>query len=508
MAQDEFSTRFAAAKSIRTELLEKDGRQVYKYCFNGRECEWDGVGSKKHSDPEEIFASDVAEFAEDFYGELFHTMFPESQSWVEYETGIAVEQDEEVTVKEIIEKREAAIDKSISDSNFYQEGPTSFQDCVLGNAGMWIDRYHISSSITCEAISASKTYVRLGPRGLEDRFRKEKYYYRDLTALFPEAKFPKAINDKIDGRGKADVIWGFWRDYKDVGNPIWRQEIRVDNKPIGMDADLGEEGSCPFIIGRFNPQPNSPFGRGPGRRLLPDIQVYDELLEMNLENMDQNLDPAYVYPHDGILDLSEGIEAGMAYPAMPGSTDGIRSIGTDGNWDYGFFTEERIVNKLKSGFYRENEQRGLTPPSASQYVGDEQKQIRRIARPSGGLWVEFGVGVLKRFEWLEAQPGGSLQGGPPLLNEKVITLRPISPLERAQAREEVLVAQSIMGMTNEALGPQEAALMIDGSKTMTNVKDKMKDKLVAFRSNDQIDQLRDRISGGTNEQQGNPPQGT
>ncbi len=236
-----------------------------------------------------------------------------------------------------------------------------------------------------------------------------------------------------------EVVWGFWPTYEDPANPIWRQEIRVCGEPIGMDTDLGEFGAVPLVVGRFNPVGYSPYGRGPGWKMLPTIRVMDGVAEMTLEGMSKNLDPAFVYAHDGMLDLSDGIEGGLGYPSMPGSADSVLPIGLVDNLDQAFFSEERLDEALRYGFFREVIQRGKTPPSASQYIGDEQKQLRRIARPAAKLWDEFGVGLLKRFEWLERQDGGSLQDAEfSWIEEGVITTRPISPLERAQAREDVL----------------------------------------------------------------------
>lgn len=503
--EDEFDKRFSAAKTHRASRLDEEGREIYKFAFNGREIEWDGRRGQRN-DPEEIFADAVSEVAEEFTGELFSTMTPENTPWVEYTAGTAIPEDEAENAREAIEAREKAISKAITASNYYHEGPTAFQDVIVGNAGIWIDQLTFGSPAVCEAVPLSETYLRLGPGGIADRFRKKKYYGYDLPALFPDADFPQVIKDKMKGKTQVTVIWGFWPTYKDPKSPVWRQEIRVDNKTIGLDKDLDDPAAVPFIVGRFNPQPNSPYGRGPARRMLPSLRVYDEMVRMNLEAMDRNLDPAYVYPHDGMLDLSDGIESGLGYPAMPGSSQEIRAIGVDGQLDYGFFSEERMYEALRRGFYRGVEQRGKTPPSASQYMGQEQKEIRRMARPAGPLWNEWGVGVLKRFEYLEMQPGGSLEGQPQLLDGKIISLRPISPLERAQAREEVMAAQSIMGMAVENLGEQ-AGLLIDGPTTFRNIKAKMKDTLVEFRTEEQLQQMAQAMQQMQQQQPQEPPNG-
>ncbi len=500
---DDFEARFSAAKQMRTSRVEEDGYEIYKFCFNGREDEWRGT-THRFREPEEIFADEVATEAEDFVGELFHTLTPENVPWVEYEAGTAIPEDQVEEAEKLIKEREKAIEKSLRESNYYDEGPTAFQDAIVGNVILWVDRYAFGAPITCEAIPASHCFFRLGPFGIDDRFRREKFYYRDLKQLLPDAQFPQTIEEKIKkgGKGKATVIWGFWLTFEDPRNPIWRQEIRVDNKPVGLDQDLGSDGSMPMIVGRFNAQPKTPWGRGPARRILPSLRTVDELSRMNMEAMDHTLDPAFTYPSDGALDMSDGIEAGYGYPVMPGTGDTVQPI-MMGQLDYGYFSEERMLEKIKHAFYRASDQRGKTPPSASQYLGEEQKPVRRMARPAGKLWSEFGVGVLKRFEWLETQPGGALQGQEPYLRveDKIVMLRPISPLERAQAREEVLVAQSIMGMAQENLGPEQAALLIDGPQTFENVRGALKDQLVVVRTEDQIRQLLQQM-------QPQQPQGT
>lgn len=487
---DEFKKRFSAARAIRRAQIEDKAREVYKFCFNGRETEWDEK-TKTDDDAEEVFTDIVASIAEEFSGDLFSTMTPENAPWVGYESAGAVE-DEKVALEEL-QAFEAKIDKALHTSNYYDEGPTAFNDAVVGTIALWGDREELNAPISWRALPISHCYLRLGPYGIDDRFYRESYYYSDLQALFPNAKWPRELQDKIKNAkmGQAKVVWGFWKTYKDPANPIWRQEIRVDDKAIGLDEDLEGDGSCPMIVGRFNPMPKSPWGRGPGIRMLPTLRVLDEIVRMNMEGMDRQLDPAFVYPHDGILDLSQGIEAGIGYPAMPGSAESVQPLGLFGNLDYGFFSEERIEQIVRDGFYRDNVQKGKTPPSASQYLGDTQKNRQRMARPAKKTWRELGVGVLQRTEYLEKRSGGSLVGAPdmPGILGGSIIARPISPLERAQSHEDVLIAQSVMSMANEGLGPEQAGVLIDGPKTMRKIKEALKDRIVEFRTEDQLKKM-------------------
>lgn len=490
--EDEFSRRFSAAKAHRSEYMEETAREIYKFCFNGREREWDGAKNRTDYDADEIFADLIPTVAEEFHGELYSTMTPENTPWVAFEAGNAIDEEIASEAEAELLEFERAIAKSIRTSNYYQEGPSAFQDSVVGTQAMWVERKGLGQPINCKALPLSKCFFMLGPNGLEDRFYRESYYYRDLPALFPRAQFSKKLRDKIDKAktGRAVVVWGFWRDYKDPLAPQWVHQIRVDNESIGLDEDLGFEGACPIVAGRFNPIPGSAYGRGPGVRMLPSMRVLDELSRMVLEGMDRALDPAFSYVHDGLTDLSDGIESGMGYPRMPGADNSIEPIALAGNLDYGFFSQERLEMQIRYGFYREPEQRGKTPPSATQYMGEEQKQLRRMARPAGPLWGEFVVGLLKRFEFIEREDGGSLQDQRlPLIESGVVIPRPISPLERAQAREDVITAQSIMEIANQNLGPEQAALLIDGPATFGNIKSSLKDQIVQVRTPEQIRQI-------------------
>lgn len=503
--KDEFDRRFSVAKSHRKQHVEEDGREVYKFCFNGREREWDNNSSYK-DEPEEIFVETPGEEAEEFSGDLFSTMTPENSPWSEFEAGNAVDEDNEEAAKEELEKLEKAIAKALRSSNYYDEGPTAFQDAVVGNVAMWVDRPTLNGAINCEAVPIPQLYVTPGPLGIEDRFRRQTFHYRNLKVLFPDAKFPRAIEDKIkkSSNALAVVVHGFWRTFEDVENPVWRHEIRVDGKPIGLDKDIGTIGAVNLVVGRFNPYAGSAWGRGPGRKLLPVFRQYDELVRMNMEGLDRTLDPPFTYPHDGMLDLSQGLENGVGYPTMPGTKDALQPV-LFGTLDYGFFSEEKLEQKIRDGFYREKEQSGKTPPSASQYIGQENKQVRRMARPATKTWREFGVGLLSRVEWLERQPGGSLEGAElPLIDSGVVNARPISPLERAQAMQDVTTADMIIGMINERLGPEQAAMLIKGTDTYRKIKEVLKDQIVEFRSEAEIEALIKRMQEQANAAQAQP----
>ncbi len=484
-ADDEFDHRLKAAKR-QFNAAKSDLRELYSFLFNGREREFDTL-AKKHEEPEEIYDSTAGDTNLEFASDLFSFMTPENQQWVDYQPGSAIPDEIEDEVADTIETYRLHIDKAIRSSNYYDTGPAVFQDFGVGTAAMWVDRNNVSDAISIEPVPLPELRLTAGVRGVEDRFREKRCWARDLPILFRGRSFSRKLTKKIDTPGAiVPVIWGFWRDYSDPGNPIWVHSAKADGEIIVDNEILGPEGSNPLLVGRFNPQPGLPYGRGPGWMQLPEIRTLDAIRRMVLEKMDQSVDPAFVYFRDGLLDLSEGIESGMAYPSQSPARDAVQTIGTEGNLDYGLFTINELRENVRRGFYRKPSQPGKTPPSASQFIGEEQAELRRMWRPAAPVFSELIASFLRRVEVLEVEAG--LLPGQITVKDTLVTIRPISPLMRALSREKVIAAQSIMGIARESFD-QQAALLIDGTATMTNIKKELGDELVVFRTPDQLKEI-------------------
>ena len=483
---DEFDDRLKAATAER-DAVQSDMRELYMFLFNGREREWDKGLRSKWNDPEEIFDTTAPDANLDFSSDLFSYATPETSPWVEYEVGSAVPEDAREQVLEIVTQREEQLAAAIRSSNYYDVGPQIFQEAGIGLVAANVERPTLTAAIEVEPVPISELFITAGAHGIEDRFRCKMIYGRDVKVLFPEHQPSTKLAKKIEDNKLLPAKWGYWKDHSDPGYPIWKHVAKIEDEIVVPETELGGPGSCPLQIGRFNPIPGTPYGRGPGWLMLPEIRTVNALRQMILNKMDQVVDPALVYVRDGLLDLSTGIEAGMAYPAMPGAADEIREIGGEGNLDYGLFSLEDLRGIIRHGFFRKNEQPGKTPPSATQFSGEETEAIRRMGRPGAAVFNEFVRGFLQRVEFLEVRDRNLEQQI--MLGTDVVTITPISPLVRAQNREAVMTAQGIMQMTAETLGPEKAFLLMNGERTMRNVKDKLGDEVVVFNTREEMMQL-------------------
>ena len=393
----DFSQRHSAAVKWR-DSVRPVIEEIYSYCAPGRETDFQRNPYSTTNDEQTTMTGLGEECATDLAGDLVTYFTPAEAKWASYLVTAPVEEEMAETVLSLVEEREKDLRDEIDQTNYNDIAPqVMFEAASHGTVGMWVDHGNVSMPTYCETVPPSELLVTPGHMGYLDRFREKPVLATALEALFKGLPGVNLDSEKIRVKKErhqfCNVIWGFWLDWDDVNNPQWRYEITVDGDRVTEErALLGPlAGSCPLLVGRFNPQPNRPWGRGPGWKALPDLRVLDKVDEVVLTGLDQSLLPTLIYPDDGFLDLSQGIEAGRAYPAARGFTrENVYEMQKGVNLDYGFFSEERLEARIRAAFYQDGpRQRGETPPTASQWLDERRRVQQRLGKPSAPLWTEF-----------------------------------------------------------------------------------------------------------------------
>lgn len=441
----DFSTRYSAAKRWRDDARPYI-EEVLRFCCPGREFDF-SAGRKQNRDTD-VYISLPEELATDLGGDLVTYLTPSEVRWANYEVIQEIPEDYADSVLKIVQGRENTLfERLIQPSNYYDMAPQwGFEAASHGTPAIWIEASHISQPIHCEAVLPHELLITPGHRGYLDRFREKMVLASTLPALFPGANLADPrIKSKIDKPGAmAKCCWGFWLDWADLANPIWRHEITVDGIRITDEKMVlgAMAGSCPLLVGRFNPQPGTPWGRGAGRKALPDMRVLDKMDETVLAGLDQSILNTIIYPNDGMLDLENGVIAGTAIPAGRNFTkDQIADLSRNVNVDQGWFAEDRVEGRIRRAFYQDGpRQRGDTPPTAAQWLDERRRVQQRLGKPSAPLWTELVLPMIQRFEYLGVQLG--FMQDAISHNGQAISVSPISPLQKAQNQDKVMVTRS------------------------------------------------------------------
>jgi hypothetical protein len=469
----DFQNRYSLAKRWR-DAERPYLEEIYSFICPGREYDFSRSYHSTTQHDTETFISLAEELALDFASDLVTYFTPAEAKWAEYLVTADIPQDAAKAVTDLVTEREAQLFDLIQTSNYNDIAPQLMFEVNHGTTAMWVQQGHISQPIHCEVVPPHELLVLPGYMGILDRFREQMVPARDLRPMFanwPEVDLqsnPK-LRSKIEkGNSNVKVCWGFWLSWEDPGNPMWKFEITIDGDCVTKGAHtLGPyAGSCPLLTGRFNPIPGKPWGRGPARKSLPDLRVLNKVDEVVLTAMDQALHNTLIYPDDGFLDFSEGMEVGRAYPASRGFTrDQIYELQKGTSLDYGWLSEERLEERIRAAFYQDGpRQRGDTPPTASQWLDERRRVQQRLGKPSAPLWKELFIPFIQRIETLGVESGKmeeaiSHQG-------EAISVLPISPLQKAQNQDKVLVARSNLDLGFAVFGER---IPVDPVQTFQNI---------------------------------------
>lgn len=479
----DFSTRFSRAKRYR-DAVRSELEEVLQFICPGREKDFSQALKKSvYTDDyeTETYNSLPEELASDFASDLVTYYTPAEVRWAEYLVTTEIPEEAEDAVRELVQDREDKLFDLVSSSNYNDIAPQIMFEAGHGTVAAWVQAGHFNMPVHVECVPPHELYITPGYMGVLDRFREKMCDAQNLEALFTgwdvDLSDPK-ITAKMKKPGElVRVCWGFWVDWSDAPNPIWRCEITVDGHRVTPTTPLTLgplAGSCPLLVGRFNPQVDKPWGRGPGRKALRDFRTGDKISEIVLSGLDQSVMTTLIYPDDGLLDLGDGIEPGRAYPGGRNFTrDQIFELQKGVNLDYGFFSEESFEEKWRRAFYQDGpRQRGETPPTASQWLDERRRTQQRLGKPSAPLWTEFFFPMIQRFEFLGVELGKI----PEAISHdgENINVMPISPLQKAQNQDKVLVSRSNLEL---AVGVFGENLPVDMVQTFRNIVDASGDEL-------------------------------
>ncbi len=479
----EFSSRYSKAKRFR-DAVRPEIEEVLEFICPGREKDFSHAfrtAIDTSDSDNETYNSLPEELASDFAADLVTYYMPAEERWGEYLVTSEIPPEAEEAVLELVQSREDQLFTLINSSNLNDVNPQIMFEAAHGTIAAWADVGHFNLPIYIECVPPHELLITPGYMGILDRFREKMVAADTLKTLFQDwdvdLSEPKLAAKMKKPGAMAKVCWGFWLDWTDPPNPQWKCEITVDGHRVTPDTPLHlgpYAGSCPLLVGRFNPQVGKPWGRGPGRKALRDLRTGDKISEIVLSGLDQSILSTLIYPDDGFLDLSDGIEAGRAYPGGRNFTrDQIFELQKGVNLDYGFYSEEGFEEKWRRAFYQDGpRQSGDTPPTATQWVDERRRVQQRIGKPSAPLWTEFIYPLIQRFEYLGVQLGKLVEA---ISHDgENINVLPISPLQKAQNQDDVLVARSNLELGFNTFGEN---IPVNRTKTFQNIVIASGDKL-------------------------------
>lgn len=471
-----------------------DIEEAYYFLAPRRIRQSQGSTDTKPRDADELQTSLGMEIADDFVTEIIESFTPPEAPWAERKSMPLDDPNEEEKLNELAKAEDEKIFAHIRASNYYSEkGKTAVPDLAIGVLAMLITDPGRGQPIRVLGVPIRELEMGLGPDGrIDDRWIKRNTKYRNLAALLPGITFNEEIEKKRrdEPNAKCCVKWGWWRRWEELGDIVWQAVIFVEDHLVHATRLVGE-GSCELVIGRFGATPDFAWPDGPSIKCLPDYRHIDDMTAGKIENIDFLLRPAVAYEDDGVVNLSGGIESGMAYPKRPnGGRQIFERIYEPESIDAALLDEQALKQRIRKMHYVDfPEQKGKTPPSASQWLDEMVIRQRRIGTPGYSFWSEEPYETFQRFRYL-LEKRGIVK---PVQAPNGASLQPYNPAQRAHDNQEVLTAVRLLQIGGASF-PQTMQLEVDGSQTMLNLQKKLGDKIVKFRSPEELQQAAQAFS--------------
>ncbi len=479
------------------DLVEKDLQESYFFTRPrlSRQVSSRAAPARQIEDVDDLATGIGPEVSEDFATEVISAFFPQNVPWAQSSADSAVleglEEDspEMNDLKDALPKYDAKIFASINASNFNAELATSLDpDASVGTVAWWVDAPGGGRPYFVEHVPTRELEFNVGPNGeIDDRFRVRHVMAAKLRSVLPDQQLPPDVERKIrdNSKAKIEVVWGFWRDWSKPHDDIWIHTLLVDRKLI-HHTSLEGLGSLPLIVARISPDKLHAWGNGPAIKSLQEFRVLDVMTAGTQDHVDLALMPPFAYPDDGVMNFEGGLESGKGYPKRPGQRGEIEKLYFGGDADLGFYTVADLEKKVRRKFFADYpEQRGDTPPSATQWMDEMVRSQRRIGTPGLKFWREGPYEIFRRFEYLLTKDG---KLAPIEIGGNKITVTPNNPATQAQDAQKLQTAGNLLNAI-KGYFPMTSQAAIDEMATIENMKRLSKDDVIVLRDKETATQL-------------------
>lgn len=499
---------YARLKDARAQKADAELDLKEAYFFTRPRLSYQVTSTSKKPNRRDDTADDLAtgigsEVSEDFATEATAAFFPQGTSWVE--ATLDESETSQLKPEEIADLQAAAaartslIFSAIRASNFESElGTVLDPHLAVGTVAWWIDRPFNTRPVNVQHVPTTELEFNVEADGsVGDRFRVRSVRGSKLKSVIPDVKLPEKVTRKIANEKNCtiEVVWCFWRDWSDPENDVWVHVLLVDKVAV-HHQELEGEGCLPLIIARMSPDSQFAWGFGPSIKSLQEYRVLDVITAATQDRVDIAIAPPIGYPDDGVLDFENGLEAGKAYPMRPGSGRDIAKLYFEGDPDLGFYTATDLERRIRRKHFADYpEQKGDTPPTATQWVDEMVKAQRRIGTPGKKFWREGPYAVYRRFEWL-LDKDGKIEDVE--IGGRAVSLIPNNPATQAADNQKLQNGVQVLGLVKNYF-PETAAAAVDERATIENIKKLAKDEVVVLRDQAQTNELLQTVLGAAQE---------
>lgn len=225
--------------------------------------------------------------------------------------------------------------------------------------------------------------------------------------------------------------------------------------------ELRESGyhEFPCAVARWRLIPGTHYATGPTADALPTIKTLNKVVELELSNLDIAVAGMWKVVDDGTINL-RNIKVGARRVVPMADTKNMEALTTGTDFNVAFLAEDRLQAQIRRLYLADELQPQDGPAMTATEVHARVQKVRQLLGPIfGRLQTEYLQPLVARCFGL-ALRAGALGMPPESLQNRLVQVRYISPLARAQQYEEVqAIDDYVARVVQSATAAQDVSIL-------------------------------------------------
>lgn len=343
----------------------------------------------------------------------------------------------------------------INHSNFSTVIPECLLDLMVGTCALTVDEGDDDNPLVFDSIPLSTIELEEGPNGrIETTWMKRCPLGRNLMRMYPgmrKSDLPLSLNKQIKDEPDAEIEIIQGCVYYPKNRHYYGVVIELKTKSIIWRYDYQD--SSPKIVARASVISGEIYGRGRVMTALPDIKTLNLMQEYLLRQSALQVAPPMTGVSDGVLNpYTAQLIPNSVIPVASNDNGNpsLRVLELGGN----FQITDVIMDNLRQGVRRMllGDTMSDSGPikSATEIAIGDRNRLWNMGAEFGRIQAELLAPIIARCVWILKKRGKM----PAIkVDGKMVTLKYVSPLARAQDQEDLLA----LGQSLELMGQAAAA---------------------------------------------------
>ena len=345
--------------------------------------------------------------------------------------------DQDDTSREWLENCNKIMLQAFSRSNFQQEIFELYHDLIaFGTAGMLITTDD-EDDLRFRTIHIAELFIAENQKGIVDTvIRRFHLKARALPGMFPNAEFPKDLQDMITEKPHEDVPILHAVMPNEMGG-IYENNTNMAFTSCYVHKDTGfmlrESGfkDFPYVVPRYLKASNEIYGRSPAMNALPDVKMLNTMSKVTIKAAQKQIDPPLMVPDDGFILPIRTVPGGLNF-YRSGTRERIEPLNIGSNQPLGLQMEEQRRKAIRENFFIDQllsvQGSNMT---ATEVMQKSEEKMRILGPVLGRLQSELLQPLITRcFNIL--LKNNKFAPPPEVLQAEQIEIEYVSPIAKAQ----------------------------------------------------------------------------